>query len=304
MNLYWLAGLRIVSELPLSGLLPSDAAATGDTITIRRASIPEKLHPPTTIQDEAEYDGSALLFTVPEVGRYLIRDGSEILIDAQVSADKNDVRAYLLGSAFGTLCHQRDILPLHSAAIDVADGCVAFIGHSGAGKSTLAATLSARGHQVIADDVSFLRRDNDGNVIAWPGIGRIRLWEDAVTALACNGPGVERELRGYNKYLVPIPAPGHPNMPRRLRRIYHLDTAPAGTAATINRVRGASAIDLLMQNVYCASFAACMGRKPATFAICTAAARQIPLFRFNRPMGFHVLQSGIEVLEDHLRKMW
>jgi hypothetical protein len=121
---------------------------------------------------------------------------------------------------FSVLCHQRGITPLHASAIDVADGCVAFVGGSGAGKSTLAAALAARGHQVVADDVCFLRLGERGEVQAWPGVVRMRLWQDSMAVLGLGGPGIERIWRGFDKYFVPIGPPQNPFGPRRLRRVY------------------------------------------------------------------------------------
>jgi hypothetical protein len=46
-----------------------------------------------------------------------------------------------------------------------------------------------------------------------------------------------------------------------------------------------------------------MGHKPAAFALCAAAARDIPVFRFSRPLGFDVLDKGVEFLEHHLRDL-
>jgi hypothetical protein len=301
MTAYVLAGLRILSDLPLSGLLPLDQAApSGDFVRIRRAAVPESLVGTVTAVQDIAYDGKELLITVPTVARFLVREGREILVDPAPDADANDVRAYLLGSAFGSLCHQRGIVPLHSAAIDSAGGCVAFIGRSGVGKSTLVAALVERGHQLIADDVSFLRVDRGGDVLVWPGIGRIRLWEDAVMALGRNGAGVEREFRGYNKYLVPVPPPLDPFSQRRLCRVYQLHTAPSGTPETITRMHGAAAVELLMQNIYCSSIAACMGRNPAAFTICTTIARQVPVYQFARARNFDVFDAGIDHLERHL----
>ncbi len=90
-------------------------------------------------------------------------------MDLAPSSDHDEVRAYLLGAVFGALCHQRGITPLHASAIDVADGCVAFVGASGAGKSTLVAALARRGHQIIADDECFLQLETGGEVlgVAW-----------------------------------------------------------------------------------------------------------------------------------------
>jgi hypothetical protein len=300
-TVYRLAGLHISSEIPLSGLVVRDRKDSTDVVTIRYAHVPKGLANARTVMDEVAYDGKALLLAIPDVARFLIREGTEILVDPETSADQGDIRAYLLGSAFGALCYQRGILPLHSAAIDGTRGCVAFIGPSGAGKSTLAAVLAARGHQVIADDVSFLRRDNSGSVMSWPGILRIRLWEDAVQALGCGGPEVVREFRGYNKYLVPVAHPRNPFTPRPLRRIYCLKASPDGCGATIKPTRGAAAIEVLMQNAYCLSLAEHMGFKPAVFELCAAIARQISVFEFNRPLGFELLSDAIGLLEDHMR---
>ena len=125
----------------------------------------------------------------PAVGRFLVRAGKEILIDLAPSSNDDEVRAYLSVACFGALCHQRGITPLHASAIDVADGCVAFVGASGAGKSTLAAALARRGHEIIGDDDCFLQLGTKADVQAWPGISRIWLWEDARAALGFEGPG-------------------------------------------------------------------------------------------------------------------
>jgi hypothetical protein len=46
-----------------------------------------------------------------------------------------------------------------------------------------------------------------------------------------------------------------------------------------------------------------MGCKPAAFERCAAAARHVPVFRFSRPLGFDVLEQGVEFLEEHLRDL-
>ena len=165
------------------------------------------------------------------------------------SSNDDEVRAYLLGAVFGALCHQRGITPLHASAIDVADGCVAFVGASGAGKSTLVAALAQRGHEIIGDDECFLQLGTNGEVQAWPGISGIRLCEDARAALGFDGAGVERAMHGYNKYFVPVRPPRNPIQSRRLREVYQLHRVPNGVTE-VTRLRGADAVEVLMQNVY------------------------------------------------------
>ena len=200
-NTYYLAGLRIVSEIALPGLMAC-ADQIGPSVSIRRARLPETLSSVTAVFPEGQCNENELLFNIPDAARYLIRSGSEILVDQAANSNPGDVAAYLLGTAFGVLCHQRGTTPLHGSAIDIVDGCVAFVGDSGAGKSTMVAALASRGHQVISDDLCVFEASEQG-VRVWPGLNRLRLWEDALAALDCDQPGIEREFRGLNKYLVP-----------------------------------------------------------------------------------------------------
>jgi hypothetical protein len=299
---YKLASLRIISDLPLLGVAPCrDQGSTGDEIVIRRARIPDSLSSVDVAFSDGQCNERELLLKIPGVASYLVRGGNEIFVDQADDSTDGDVCAYLLGSIFGVLCHQRGIPPLHASAVDVAGGCVAFIGASGAGKSTLGAALAGRGHQVIADDLCFLQFDEEGEVQVWPNVSRIRLWEDAMTNLGYVGPNVEPVWRGWSKYFIPLYPLRNPTEPRCLRRIYQISTASYGDSASVNRVYGAEAIEILMQNVYRLGLAEHMGYKPASFMLCATVARSVPVFRFNRPSGFDVLREGVELLEDHLR---
>jgi len=296
---YWLAGLRVASELPLSPLVPwSDEFPAGDEVLITRSSLPAvPLRTP-----HGHYDESGYVLAVPGIARFLIRQGKEILVDPAADSEREDVVTFLLGSAFGILCHQRGIIPLHAAAIDFEDGCVAFAGDSGAGRSTLAAALAARGHNVISDDVCFLEQRNDGVVRAWPGVGRVRLSEATIAALDIGRAGLIRETRGNNKFLVPMRSPIKPGEPRLLKRIYQLRGTTEDARPSVTRVRGATTIDVLMSNVYRLECAEEMGLKPAIFARCVALAQNVSVFEFTRAMGFDALQAGIDMLLDQLRQ--
>jgi hypothetical protein len=306
-EIYNLSGLRIASDFPLLGLevCRNDAKMHCDVV-IRRAPTPKGIASVAATYRNAQfterYNGSEVLLEIQEVGRFLLRAGQEILLDLAPSSDHDEVRAYLLGAVFGALCHQRGITPLHASAIDVADGCVAFVGDSGAGKSTLVAALAQRGHEIITDDVCFLQLDTNGDVQAWPGIGRIRLWEDARAFLGFDGPGVEREVHRYDKYVIPVPPPRNPKQPRRLRRVYQLHRASKGVPE-VTRLRGTAAVEVLMQNVYQSGFAERSGHLPLAFVACTAAARDVAVFQFSRPRDFSTLGRDAEMLEKHLSKL-
>ncbi len=296
---YSLAGLHMRSEVPLpSSLLwdapPSEAAE----ISIRYGDVPLSLQGATAFP-EAQYDGKDLLVNIPEAARFLVREGKEVLVDPAPSAAEGDVSAFLLGTVFGALCHQRGIVPFHSSAIDVSGGCIVFTGASGAGKSTLAAALATRGHRVVSDDVCFLRRIARGEILVWPGIARIRLWEDALRALGYDASTIQREFRGLNKFVLETDPPESPREPRRLLRVYQLEPAPTGKPPLIEGLQGAPTIELLMPNVYRLTLAEYMGVKPAIFALCADIARRVPVFRFQRQIGFDALPGALDCLEAH-----
>lgn len=305
--IYTLGGLRIASEFPLFGLhvCPKETEARCDVV-IRHAPIPEEVD--NTVARfldghySGRYNGREVLLESSTRGRFLLRAGEEILIDLAPSSYDDDVRAYLLGGVFGALCHQRGITPLHASAIDVADGCVAFVGASGAGKSTLVAALARCGHEIISDDECFLQMGTNGDVRAWPGISGIRLWQDAMAVLGFEGLRVERAMHGYNKYFVSVRSPRNPVRSRPLQRVYQLHRVPNGVPE-VTRLRGAEALEVLMQNVYPPGFADCLGYKSHVFMVCAAVARDVPVFRLCRSCDFAVLDQGLELLESHLRSI-
>jgi len=295
--IYELGGLRIVSDFPLFGLQACQNEVEVDfDVAFRCTHIPEQIA--SAVAKSGTYNGREVLFDIPAVARFLLRAGREILIDLAPSADDDEVRSYLLGVVFGALCHQRGITPLHASAIDVADGCVAFVGASGAGKSTLIATLAQQGHEIIADDVCFLQLGTNGDVQAWPGISRIRLWEDTRAALGFDDPRVEREVQGDNKYFVPVRPPRNPTQSRLLRRVYQLHRVPNGVTK-VTRLHGADAVEALMQNVYPPNLARLCYQRHA-FIACAAASRSAPVFRFSRPWDLAALGQVAEMLESHL----
>ncbi len=66
---------------------------------------------------------------------------------------------------------------LHSSAVALANGAVAFLSDSGNGKSGLAAALVQAGHAFLADDILALSRE-DGRWLAQSAFPAMRMWPD------------------------------------------------------------------------------------------------------------------------------
>jgi hypothetical protein len=84
--------------------------------------------------------------------------------------------------------------------------------------------------------------------------------------------------------------------------VYELHSAADGVIE-VTRLQGATAVEVLMQNVYRLGLAERSGYKPNAFTVCAAAARNVPLFRLSRPKHFDALEETIGFLEEHIRRM-
>jgi hypothetical protein len=288
---YRLFGLNLRSEIGLSGLAPSAGTGAAD-VEVVFGKVPPGEYPPGY---SATADGT--LLAIAKVGRYLIRDGREIVIEPAEGASERNLRLFLLGSAIGALLHQRGLLPLHANAIDLGGRAVAFSGHSGAGKSTIAAWFHDRGYPILADDVCVIGFDDSGRALAYPGIPRLRLWREALEASGRDAGAYDRSFDDMEKYDVPT-ASGSKIEPLPLAAIYLLRKAEDGDAA-IERLAGVDAVETLISNTYRGGYLRTIGRTAEHLAACLRVVRAVPVFRARRLWGFERFDEQAGQLHDH-----
>lgn len=289
---YSLFGLAIRSEIALPELASAPPASEAD-VEIRHGAVPAADQPNVGYIVTPE----GTLLDVAQVGRFLIRDGREIVVEKVPEGSDRNRRLYLLGSVFGALLHQRGLLPLHANAIQVDGRAIAFSGHSGAGKSTIAAWFHDRGHPILADDVCVITPER-GGALAWPGVPRLRLWREALEESGRSAEGLRRSFDDLDKWDVPadITASG----PLPLARIYILARAPEGASApSIRRLTGVEAVEALVSNTYRGGYVRIAGLTAAHLATCAAVARAVPVFEAQRLWGFGSFDSQAEMLRAH-----
>ena len=295
---YSVFGLQLRSNVPLPDLTPSKPEREADA-EIRSGSIPVELG--TSPGHAVTAEGT--LINVPQVGRYLIRNGHEITFEPDPAASEPNVRLYLLGSAMGVLLHQRGLLPLHANAIEFDGRAVAFSGHSGAGKSTMAAWFHDRGFKILTDDVCVVDFDNSGRAIAYPGIPRLRLWRAALEASGRTSDGYQRSFDDMDKYDVPTHSAA-PAEPLPLDAVYLLRKAPPGIeAAEVRRLLGVEAVDALVSNTYRGAYLHTIGRTGEHLMTCLKLAKAVPIFSAERLWGFDQFEEQAKLLEAHIRSL-
>jgi hypothetical protein len=295
---YFAFGLRVRSELALpelGALRPDDDL--GPAIDIRLGSVPLALPSARYSSPAFQVGDDDYLLTVSRVARYRVRGGREIIIEPAAKSSERNVRLFLLGTALGVLCHQRGLLPLHASAIEVDSRAVAFTGPSGTGKSTLAAHFHVRGYRVLCDDVCVVSFDDSGRPLAWPGLPRLKLWRDAVTAFGRDPDAFDRVYDEIDKYYLVMEEDARRD-PVPLARLYVLQEV-LDPAERIRPLTGTEAVDAVMSNTYRGSVAAMMGRAMPHFRQCTSLVRHARVFAAGRRWGFHVFAEEAAELVRH-----
>lgn len=298
-RVYACFGLSIRSQIPLPEIEESpEPDGRLSPVVIRVGDFSEGGEGEGTEGALVQASDRSVSFSVADVARYHIANGSEIVVSPAPGASMRDVRVFLLGTALGILCHQRGLMPLHANAIVVRGEAVAFAGPTGAGKSTLAAYFQSCGHQLLCDDVCVVSFDENGQALAWPGPPRLKLWRDAVAAFGHDGERLERVFERHDKFHLPF-SRGIGQAPFPLRRLYVLQRHEAGSGACFFRLRGASAIEALAAQTYRSRFLDRMGLRARHLRQSAALAGHAEVYVASRNWGFGVFEREAERLLRH-----
>ena len=245
----------------------------------------------------------AVLIAVDGVGKYLVCRGSDITIERETNVSFDQLRVYLMGSAFGALLQQRGMMPLHASAVRVGDLCVAFTGESGAGKSTLAAFCRDRGYEVIGDDLCPMAIDPARGVVVWPGFARIKVWIDALGALGVSPEGLPRVVNKCDKFELPTSEQPGNSVP--LRRLYILQTEKNQSpgSATIERLGDSESLESLLNNTYRYEFLKGLGLMERHFHTCVDALGSLSVCRLSQPWDLTRLNQTLDVLEQDWKEL-
>ncbi len=284
--MHWAYQLRIDSELALPELLVAPAAESPEVadVLIRLGDAGQGADAGRRqIGPYAWCTTDELWLDIPKVARFLIQHGNHIVIQPQPGADEDSVRLFLLGSAFGALLSQRDMLVLHGNAIRIGDQCLVCVGTSGIGKSTLAAGFLQRGHAILADDVVPI----DAAGRALPAFPRVKLWRDSAEHLGVDTTNLQRLRPGLSKFNYPL-GTRFERQPLPVRWVYLLDKGAVEQPQFV-ATQGMQRFMPLFHNTYRRRFIEGMGRRSEHLQRCSILASNAHVVRVQRPMaGFDV----------------
>ena len=291
-------GLGIDSELTLPELDAGDAAPD---VRLRLGTVDRK---PT----ELDGQGDGFWATEDEACRYLanvgtclVRHGREIIVEPLAGVDDRVLRLSILGPALSLVLHQRGRFVLHASAVESAHGAIAFMGGSGWGKSTLAAAFHARGHALVADDLTAIAVSADCSTV-FPGFPQLKLWPEAVASLG-EAPESLPQL--------------HPEFDKRARRATHgfshrvlplqcIYLLGEGPRVAIEPLPPHEALIALMPHWYGFRFGDRLlqvgARAVSHFQQCATLANTVSIRRLIRPRRLQALGDVARLVEDDLAR--
>jgi hypothetical protein len=298
---YWFRAYQLLfaASIPIPEMLTADVSdphrGSAPDVVITVADFPDELSEPLGSSAVHEVNADALLLRVAGVGRYLVRNGREILIDPDPAATAHDVRVYLLGTCLGALLHQRGLLVLHASGVATERGCVLFAGDSGTGKSTLLAELLRRGYQMVVDDVCAVRFDSAGRPIVVPSYPRTRLWADAAARFAIDTTNLPRTKREWDKFERQV-ADQFSDREATLTHVFHLAGSHDGHEVSLERLGPIEAFTTLVDNTYRGILLDGLDRRTTHFGLVSKAASSVTVIRVKRPAG----SNTVEELADRI----
>lgn len=296
MHFYRVSGLAVASEIDLPGLI-AGTPERAPQVTIRRGEVPESLPEPTASGPTWQIAGRQFLMRIPDIARFLLIGGSEIVVTPESEAGDADIPIFILGTVFGILLHQREQIVLHASAVRVNGRAVLFCGSSGAGKSTLAAALAQRGYPLVTDDVCTLTADNPGGPLVHPDGRQLKLWAQAIQRLDLAQSRGERVRKSLEKYYVE-PSEAFTE-PLALGAVYALREARPPHKPGIERPNVVDAALLLRRNTYRPLLVRRMNQKANYFRAATTIANVAGIFYLTRPLDFAKMPDVIASLESH-----
>lgn len=293
---YRICGLSVASDIVLPGLITGEPMSEPQ-VTIRRGLVPEALDRASMVGPTWQIAEKQFLFHEPDVARFLLNDGVEIVVAPESEARLDDIPIFLLGTVFGILLHQRRQIVLHASAIEVGGKAIVFCGASGAGKSTLAAGLARQGYRLMADDVCSITVPDDGVPIVHPDGRQLKLWACAIEELKLQANCGARVQRRLEKFYVQARGSAREAVP--LGAIYGLREAGYGEAIGIESLNAVNSFVLLHEHAYRPVLVEPFGQRELYFRAAAQIMCGSGLFLLTRPLDFATMPQVVSCLEEH-----
>ena len=279
-------GLNVRSDVPLAGT-PSPGRDVDVRVTVERQPVEtltcRSLTEPMDI--ELAWEGA---------GRMRVTRGKEVRFEVGPAAEEPLIQHLVTGVGLGLALYQRGVFTLHASAVAIEGRAWVLMGPKGSGKSTLAATLIARGHDPVTDDVAAIDFLPDTGPSVRRGPRSLNLWPDAAEATGFASEELTRIWSGSPKRVARLP---HRDSTHRvpLAGCVMIAASANGERVSIEPVSGAAAISALIGHSYAPRWTRTAG--PDHLRRCARILASGPLLKLSRPFSIVATDESAEAIE-------
>ena len=295
-NIYKAFGLNWESNnLPLSELLIEKNDSKADvTISNEDSNSWEPINSSKYETHFLNFIDNEIRLKIKDIANFRISNGNQISFDkANNSVKYSDIKAFLLGSVFGAILIQRDLLVLHGNALEKNGEAIVCVGQTGIGKSTLAYALVEKGWKLLSDDLVVVSDDLE----VLPGIPRIKLWQDATKAFKINTKNLSKVRDEIDKFIW-VPAKNQISQNKvKLSKVFVLTNQnPTKSEDNIITRIESEKISFLMlrNNAFRPRFVKGLKKEGKNFLRLAKLQKFLPIFKMNLPKKISEMNSWLE----------
>jgi hypothetical protein len=231
---------------------------------------------------------------INHVARFDVANGRLLQTEPEPGADPVGVEVWRHGLVTVIALAQTGVIALHATTVEINGVVIALAGWPGAGKSTTALELCARGHRLVADDVSPLSPRDRHGVTLTPTGRPLHVWPEAAEAVGLEMPEDPAVIPGTGKLILPVPRAE----PVVVDGIAVLTVGDDQGPVSSERLRPPDAVPRLAALVHCGSVV--RGIWPEQVFMWSASlASAVPVFLVTRPRGARTI-AEVAGLIEHL----
>ena len=280
MFIYTIYGLIIESDIFIRELIQINNFEKVD-VTISYGNATKEMKHKVCDAVNVKFSKSEFYLYVEGVAHYYVAHGNKIIVELENKCDEMTSNIFLLGTCFGMLLSQRKTIAIHGGAVLIGGTGVIITGETGTGKSTLTAAFRKEGYSFLADDVSALGEDREGNTIIYPAFPRQKLCKDAIEKMGDDLSGYMLIDKGRDKYSIPTNGSfWGKSVP--LKSIFEINVVE-NEQVSIKQLFGGDKLRVILRNIYRIETINYAALDSDYFKKCIVLSNKISVFRINRP---------------------
>jgi hypothetical protein len=297
---YFAYGIPIISSVELPAFVEYSDEKNANPIYVSQGKTPETLQTPALEEKPfSTFNENELLYAVPNVARYYVRNGEEIIIES-LEGEWSEILLFFYSNCMAAALFQRNLIPFHVSGIFVNENKVLlFAAPSRTGKSTTSVMLQQKGYAPFTDDTAVLSIE-DGKCFAQASYPMIRLWQNSITKQTILEENTKQSIRTdieIDKYGFAF----HQQFVSGKVEVVGIVFLEAeGIEIKVERLKTKPTIEHLGNNIYRKQWLIGMKKQVLQFKQLTSIVNAVPTWMASRPKTQPTFETFSDAIEQQI----